>query len=723
MYVANLIFDLPIYHQYSYTTGIFLETGQRVTAKLRNKEQVAFVTTCIALEQFNDFPIDKLQPVIQIFPQNEAIPADIWKLCKFAADYYHHSFGSTLFCAIPALLRKSKPAPLLTRNSNAYYRLTTTGKSLSPRGTKQNLLWQQLLINNLNPEQIREIIKNSPKTIISKWLATGIIEEVMPPHPATTTNEIQTNPEQQYIINEIGKQLNQFHSALIYGITGSGKTEVFLQLIHKVLMLGQQVLVLVPEINLTPQFANRFQQRFPHARIAILNSEISDNQRLNSWQQAKDGEINLILGTRLGIFTPFNQLGLIIVDEEHDDSFKQNDNLRYHARDLAIYRARQLNIPVIMASATPSLETLYNYKLGKHHLYKLTQRAVSNSTLPEIRLVNLAHYPVNDAGVSNHSLEAIKRCIIQKEMALVFINRRGYAPVLTCYDCGWISQCQHCSSKMVYHNKNNCLKCHHCGFQMKTPACCPKCHNQYLHTLGHGTQKLEEFLQIHFPQAAIRRVDRDTTSRKNDWQQLYQEINENKIDILVGTQMLAKGHDFPNLTLVVGLNLDNALFSYDFRASEDMFNVLTQVAGRAGRGNKPGQVLLQTHYPEHPLYHYLQQHNFEGFINFILKERQQSQLPPYCYQALVKISSLKEHLLTKAILQLGTITKAIQIQNVAVFAPVPAVMYKLHKRYRGQMLISSSNRNQLHTYLQMLEPQLTQISYVTVAIDVDPREV
>lgn len=721
MYVVNLIFDIPLRHHYSYLSNEHLEIGQRVSAKLRNKEQIAFVTAIVEASQFHDYPLDKLQHLSQIYL--EIIPKDIISLCNFAATYYHHSLGSTLFCAIPALLRKINSRTDITLPQNKHYQLTETGKTYKPRGKKQINLWHQLSLSSLSWQQIKEMLGVKPDKLINDWLMNGVISELGSRLSTNIITNITANEEQLKIINTLSNHLDEFYPALLYGITGSGKTEVFLQLIHKVLIKQKQVLALIPEINLTPQLAARFQARFPSAKISVLNSEVSEKERYINWLRAKNGETDIILGTRLSIFTPFARLGLIIVDEEHDASFKQNDSLRYHARDLAIYRAKTLDIPIIMASATPSLESLYNYKLGKFHLYKLTKRAVSNAILPEINIVNLAHYPVNQAGISDPALDALAKCLARKELALVFINRRGYAPILSCYDCGWVSQCKNCSSRMVYHNNSNNLKCHHCGYQTRVPSACPKCHNQYLHTIGHGTQKLEEFLAHQFPNAKIRRIDRDTTNRKDDWQELYQEINQHKIDILVGTQMLAKGHDFPNLTLVVGINIDNALFSYDFRASEDMFNILTQVTGRAGRAAKSGQVILQTNYSDHPIYQFLQKHDFEGFINYTLQERKQNQLPPFTYQALIKLSSTSEKQLIRGMHELSLIHKKLNSKNIIVFPPVPAVMYKLHNRYRGQMLISSKSREYLHSYLNQLEPFLAEINYLTVAIDIDPLEV
>lgn len=720
MYVINLILDIPLRNGYSYLHNQALTQGTPVSIELRGRTQIGFVASSIPAAQFSAYPLDKLKPILAVGDSNLIIPEHIWQLCEFAANYYHHPLGNALFCALPVLLRKNTEINY-NNTDNTYYQATNSEIKL--RGTKRQQLLETLQRQALSLPQIRTIIGGGAASLINEWLETGLLQTTLPPPANYTHQALPLNSEQAEIVNALSAKLGKFHAALLYGITGSGKTEVFLHLITQVLANKQQVMVLVPEINLTPQLAKRFKQRFPYAKISLINSEVSDKQRLDAWLDAKAGQSDIILGTRLSVFTPCANLGLVIVDEEHDDSFKQNDSLRYHARDLAVWRAKQLQIPIILASATPSLETLYNYKMGKYNLYKLTSRAVQNAVLPQIELLNLQHYPPNFAGINQVALEKLASCLERKELALVFINRRGYAPVITCYDCGWVSTCLRCSTNMVYHHDRHQLKCHHCGFQTQVPPACPICHNQYLHTIGHGTQKLEEFLAEQFPNAKIKRVDRDTTSTKKAWQQIYNEINQQEIDILVGTQMLAKGHDFANLTLVIGLNLDNALFSYDFRASEDMFNVLTQVAGRAGRADKAGLVLLQTNYPDHPVYQFLKKHDFNGFINHTLKERKAHNLPPFAFYALIKISSTSEATLKQAMQELNTQSKQIPHSEITLYACVPAVMYKLHNRYRAQMLISSNNRSALHKYLKALESQLKPSNYVTIAIDVDPLEV
>lgn len=718
MFIINVILDVPLRQSYSYIHSNMLSRGTRVTVDFCGRQQIGFVISSQSSKDFTDYPLDKLKPLLDISSEKFSVPNEIWQLCEFTASYYHHPLGNTIFCAIPTLLRKigNLDYEILTQN---YYQPAEA--QIKPKGKFQLSLWEEIQKNPLNSKQIQTILGKNPQKLIQKWLDQGIIKVSPPPLPEFACRPLTLNSEQQQIVDSLNKGLDKFQVGIIYGITGSGKTEVFLHLIAKVLAQKKQILVLIPEINLTPQLSQRFQNRFPYAIISIVNSEVSNKERLNAWIAAKSAQSNVILGTRLNVFTPCANLGLIIVDEEHDNSFKQNDNLRYHARDLAIWRAKQADIPIILSSATPSLETLYNYKQGKYQLYKLTARANSNAQLPKIQLINLQHYPVNHAGISLAALNQLKKCLLRKEIALIFINRRGYAPIITCYDCGWISVCRYCTSRMVYHHDKKQLQCHHCGYHTPVPHSCPKCHNQYLHTIGHGTQKLEQFLQEEFPQARIKRVDRDTTNSKKAWHNLYAQVNADEVDILVGTQMLAKGHDFANLTLVIGLNLDNALYSYDFRASEDMFNTLTQVGGRAGRANKSGLVLLQTHYPAHPVYNFLLKHDFNGFVNYILQERSQNKLPPFSHYALIRLSHNLEYKLKQALKILRKISKEIAHEGLNIFPPVEAVIPKLHNKYRGQMLITGQNRSLLHSYLNQLEPRLKELQ-VVAAIDVDPFE-
>jgi primosomal protein N' (replication factor Y) (superfamily II helicase) len=605
----------------------------------------------------------KLKPILQVY--HECLTKDSCDLIKFTANYYHYSVGSTIFTAIPKALKQAKPY----------------------------------------------IYKPKKQPKISK--------------KSRTTKIITLNQEQSDIVEQVTLKFATFHPSILYGVTGSGKTEVYLELIARMIAQGLQVLVLVPEINLTPQMLERFSARFNGQNITVLTSHTTGKGRNDGYFMAQNGETQIVIGTRLSVFTPFKQLGLIIVDEEHDQSFKQNDTLRYHARDLAIWRANKANVPIILGSATPSLETLYNYKLERYRMYKLISRGVSTAVLPHMELIDVNTYPAMH-GLTDKSIKELSKNLANNELSLVFINRRGYSPIISCYDCGWIGRCKRCSTTLVYHSSNASLKCHHCGYSTNLPHQCPKCNSQHMQVLGEGTQKIEAYLSKLLPSARIYRTDQDTVSGKKAWDELYGKIHNHEIDILVGTQMLAKGHDFHNLTLVIGINIDNALFSYDFRASELLYTQLTQVSGRAGRGEKAGRVFLQTRYPEHELYKYLLEHDFSGFVNYLLQQRKALNLPPYSHYAIFRASGQRiEQVLDylSAVNQL--MHKIIDANNFIIYPPVPSIIQRLKNKERGQILIHATNRNLIHQMFNSLIPLLQQMKpryAIKWSIDVDPYD-
>lgn len=666
--VVNVVLDVPLNNAFSYTTTETISIGSRVLVEFHRKKVIGFVLeNDIAVANLT-IDIAKLKPVLQIF--SEKLSNEIIDLINFTSKYYAYPLGQTLFSAIPT----------------AYRQPVTIKLSKSSVTVKHEI--------------------NLPKK----------------------KQKLQLTEEQQQVINNIKDKFNTYHPAILYGITGSGKTEVYLELIAAVIINKKQALVLVPEINLTPQLLARFKRRFKDAIIHTLTSSSTINARTKGYLEAENGTANIIIGTRLAVFTPFKKLGLIVIDEEHDNSFKQNDGLRYNARDLAVYRAKYHNIPIILGSATPALETLYNYKLSRYTLYKLTNRAVSSSSLPVIKLIDLNTNHVTD-GVSEVVITAIEKRLKAKELSLVFINRRGYAPIVNCYDCGFIFQCNNCSTNMVFHKgeTSNHLKCHHCGTIQKKINTCPKCQSQHLFAVGIGSQKVETTLMNKFPSARICRIDQDTTNSKKAWADLYNKIHNNEVDILVGTQMLAKGHDFHNITLVVGLNVDTSLYSYDFRASELLFTQLTQVSGRAGRGDLAGEVLLQTNYPKHPLFQFLLKHDFSAFANYTLKERKLLHLPPYSHYVLLRASGSD---LAKTMEYLSKIVtaanKSIKIDGVIQYPVVPAIIQRLKNRERVQSLIFASDRNNLHKYISGLmailsvnKPKLDIIWH----LDIDPIEI
>jgi primosomal protein N' (replication factor Y) len=509
---------------------------------------------------------------------------------------------------------------------------------------------------------------------------------------------------------------------LLYGITGSGKTEVYVHLMHEVLKHGGQVLLLVPEINLTPQLEHYFRSRFPDVNLVSLHSGLGEGERLNNWQRAQSGEAQVVLGTRLSVFTEMPRLALMIVDEEHDGSFKQQDGLRYSARDVAIFRANQCGIPIVLGSATPSLESYHNAQTGRYRMLKLTGRALVEARLPSVRCVNI-NQTVMHYGISENLLREIAQRIDRKEQSLLFINRRGYAPVLMCTGCGWLSGCKHCAGKMVLHLNDHRLRCHHCGYQIRVPHACPECGNAELHPVGSGTQRVESVLAERFPDARILRVDRDSTRNKRAWQTMREQIHANEVDILVGTQMLAKGHDFPKLTLVGVLNPDSALYSSDFRAPEKLFAQLAQVAGRAGRADKLGEVLIQTAFTDHPLYRALQSHDFDGWAAEQLAERQMAGFPPFMYQALLRVEGKSE---PEVYAYLNSArAAAVKLQrDVEVLGVVPAALPRRANHIRAQLLVQGATRKALQQFLRAWQPELDAMATqkLRCSLDVDPLD-
>jgi len=507
----------------------------------------------------------------------------------------------------------------------------------------------------------------------------------------------------------------------LHGVTGSGKTEVYLRLVEQALAAGRQALLLVPEINLTPQLEGRVRARFPEAGVVSLHSELAEAARERNWRAAFAGEASIILGTRLSIFTPLPRLGLIVIDEEHDPSFKQQDGMRYSARDVGVFRAHQLGIPILLGSATPSLESWANAQGGRYGLLTLNQRANPEATLPAVHIINTRKMVLKE-GVSEPLIAAIKERLARGEQSLVFLNRRGYAPVLACPACGWISRC---AANMVLHLADRRLRCHHCGCEHRVPKACPICGNQDIHPFGRGTQRLEVWLQEQFPEARILRVDRDSVKSRKQWEAMLELIHGGQADILVGTQMLAKGHDFPKLTLVGALGADAALYAADWRAPERLFAQLMQVAGRAGRAELKGEVLIQTEYPDHPLFAALADHDFPGFAAQQLKEREQAGFPPYAFQAVLRAEAPE---MTDSIAFLNSAAALPLIgehENVMIYDPVPMKLARLANLERGQLLAESCSRPALQNFLPRWREAIEGIkapSKLRWHIEVDPLE-
>jgi len=650
--------------------------------------------------------------------------SDLLQLLSWAAVYYHHPIGETLATALPVLLRKPGKTPDMRvkvwQLSDAGHQQLERGLNRAPR--------QLSVLNQLkaHPQGLVRETLSVPLAVLKTLQQKGWIVclDAAPERVQEILNSSQalhslTEPQEK-AVKAVQTAFESFSTFLLEGVTGSGKTEVYLQLIEPLLQDHRQVLVLVPEIGLTPQLIDRFRQRFT-VDVAVLHSGLSDSQRLRAWQQAADGTARLILGTRSAIFTPLKNPGLIIVDEEHDSSFKQQEGLRYSARDLAVWRAHQLNIPVMLGSATPSLESLYNARQGRYQLLLLPERA-GQALAPKMHLLDLRHQPMRDL-LSAALLDAMDVHLKRGGQILLFLNRRGFAPVLLCHACGWVSECRRCDARMTLHQRRGELRCHHCGSQRRVDAFCPSCGSSELLGIGEGTERVEQALLERFPNDPVLRIDRDTTRRKGQLEDALCDAQAGKARILLGTQMLAKGHHFPNVTLAAILDADQGLFSSDFRASERMAQLIIQVAGRAGRADKPGEVIIQTHHPDHPLLRQLVEQGYPAFAEAALRERQDTLLPPYASMALLRAEATDaEH--PRAFLESAReLAEPRMSDSLQLWGPVAAPMERRAGRYRAQLLLQTGNRSELQQLLKHWVPQLEtlkQARRVRWSIDVDP---
>ena len=542
-------------------------------------------------------------------------------------------------------------------------------------------------------------------------------------HGQASHSKFVLNADQQNASDEIQTAFGKFQPFLLYGITGSGKTEVYFDAMAKVLAQGRQVLFLLPEINLTPQLLKRVENRFADVPTAVLHSQMAAGRRTQDYLRAMLGQAKLVIGTRLAVFTPLPDVGLIVVDEEHDGSFKQDNELRYHARDLAVWRAKQSGCPIVLGSATPSLESWHKAQSGAYRLLQLTERAHASAQLPQVEILNVGRLKL-DNGFSPQALQLLKQNFEAGGMSLVYLNRRGFAPALFCGDCGHTFGCPNCSAKMVLHQRARQLRCHHCDHREPIPFKCPDCGNQDLTAVGHGTQRVEETLRAFLPKAAVVRVDRDSTAHKNDWADLYRRIADNEIDILVGTQMLAKGHDFARLNLVIVLNADGSLYSADFRAPERLFAELIQVSGRAGRADKPGKVLIQTQLPEHPVFAAVKAQDYAVFAENELNERQMFSMPPFGFQTAVRADAPRVADAMEFLNAAKEILAPLLPESVSQFGAAPMLMVRLAERERAQIFLESTSRQDLHRAVSLWVQVLQQNrdGKIRWSVDVDVQE-
>ena len=657
----------------------------------------------------------KLREILQVFDDRPPVAPDVLALARFCADYYHHPLGAVLLAALPPRLRSARPFTAET----PWLVVTEAGRTaaLPARAKAQRALLDVLCAAPQTREALRARQQmRHAAALVAAGCATWSRQPPLSPEALPSADLPSATQAQQYALDTLLPVLDRFGVHLVHGVTGSGKTELYLRLIAAVLDQGRQALVLIPEIALTPQLEGHFQARFPARRIAALHSGLAERARAENWLAAPDCDI--LLGTRLAVFAPLPRLGLIVVDEEHDGSFKQQDGLRYSARDVAVARGKQARVAVVLGSATPSLESYAQAQNGRYRLVELKTRAHPEARLPDIELADLRHLP-QEHGLTQPARTALAETLTRGEQSLVFLNRRGYAPALYCPSCAWVAPCPHCSARLVLHRRSHRLRCHHCGHEVRIPDVCPNCGEPDLKPLGLGTQRLEETLAALLPAARIRRIDRDSMHPRA-WAELGEAVRARDVDVLVGTQMLAKGHDFPDMTLALILDTDGGLYSPDFRATERLFAQLMQVAGRAGRADKPGRVLIQTAFPDHPLFRHLQRHDYSGYAQILLAERKALDLPPYTRQVLLRAEAPAMDA------ALGFLQRAAQaapaLPDVNVFAPTPAPMARVANLERAQLLIQSASRPALHAFVRDWRPALDAIRprVARWSLDVDP---
>ena len=697
-----------------------LPPGTRVLVPFRNKTVVGIVwETDIA----PDIDAARILSVQTAFLGEPPLPENWRDLLSFTSRYYHYPTGQAVFAALPQGLKETRavemPQPPL------FYALNEAGRAQTPppaRFNKKAALWDALLSGGMTMAALKQVNAQAVK-LIEDWAEQGWIETTEAANPILRSSEFQLNADQQQASDEIQTTFGSFQPFLLYGITGSGKTEVYFDAMAKVLAQGRQVLFLLPEINLTPQLLKRVENRFADVPTAVLHSQMAAGRRTQDYLRAMLGQAKLVIGTRLAVFTPMDDVGLIVVDEEHDGSFKQDNELRYHARDLAVWRAKQSGCPVVLGSATPSLESWHKAQSGAYRLLQLTERAHTAAQLPQVEILNVGRLKL-DNGFSPQALQLLKQNFEAGGMSLVYLNRRGFAPALFCGDCGHTFGCPNCSAKMVLHQRARQLRCHHCDHREPIPFKCPDCGNQDLTAVGHGTQRVEETLRAFLPKAAVVRVDRDSTAHKNDWADLYRRIADNEIDILVGTQMLAKGHDFARLNLVIVLNADGSLYSADFRAPERLFAELMQVSGRAGRADKPGKVLIQTQLPEHPVFAAVKAQDYTVFAENELNERQMFAMPPFGFQTAVRADAPRVADAMEFLNAAKETLAPLLPESVSQFGAAPMLMVRLAERERAQIFLESPSRQDLHRAVSLWVQVLQQNrdGKIRWSVDVDVQE-
>lgn len=742
--IVRVALDTPADDCFDYLADDAVAPGELVVVPFGRRQAVG---VAVARVDHSDVPEDKLRPLVQ---RNDWMPplSPEWiALARFAARYYHRRLGEVMLPALPPSLRESETWERLgQRARTTQYRVRagqaeTLREAAPPRARTVRALADALIDTQdwVRLADARELCAAAPARL-DEWTAAGWIECMHVDRPLLETDATRApsvaptlHAEQQLAVEAIAAAQG-FAAFLLHGVTGSGKTEVYLHAMAQQFAADPtaQVLMLVPEINLTPQLQSRIAERFPHLPLAVLHSGLADQERSLQWLAAHRGEARIVLGTRMAVMASMPHLRLIVVDEEHDTSYKQQEGLRYSARDLAVWRANQLGIPVVLGSATPSMETWYRAEQGAYRKLVLRERAQADAALPAVRLIDLNYERQRQRalyeGLSVPLLDAIQQRLDRGQQSLLFLNRRGYAPVLACDSCGWLSGCPRCSAYLVLHRPERRLRCHHCGLESPVPHHCPDCGNVDIAPLGRGTQRIEEALAARFPQARIARIDADSTRRKGSAQAMFDEVHAGEVDILVGTQMVAKGHDFQRVTLVGIVHPDAAMFSHDFRAAEHLFASLMQVSGRAGRAGLGGEVMIQTRYPDAPALQALARHDYDGFAASQLRERRQAGLPPFAYQVLI---TAEHGQLERALAFLQAAREQADAcplaPEVQLHDPVPMSMVRLFNKERAQMLVEAGSRPVLQRFVSEWVPTFedvgTRVKGVRWQLEIDPLRI
>jgi primosomal protein N' (replication factor Y) len=723
--IAQVAVFTPLRRHFDYLATADARAGMRVSVPFGRGHRIGLI---LQLSDHSSCPANKLKPLSELLDRSALLSAEQIDFLCWTASYYQYPIGEVIAAALPTLLRTGKPLPEPGEPGWQLNPATAAEHAPEPlqRAPRQRQIMALLLA--CGPAGISQTglfaqlgaCRSSLQALADKGLVQAVRVQSGSAHPPALSGP-PLNPAQQQATQRIIDS-EGFQPHLLDGVTGSGKTEIYLEASRAIIARGRQVLVLVPEIALTPQTTRRFATRLGLTPL-VLHSGLNDSERASAWWQASQAKVPLTLGTRSAIFTPMPQLGLVIIDEEHDLSFKQQEGFRYSARDLALVRASRARCPIVLGSATPSLESLYNLGQKRFSLLRLDQRA-GDALPPQIQLLDIRSAPLR-SGLSRPLLHAISRELQQGNQVMLFLNRRGFSPVLICHDCSWIAHCRHCDARMSVHLGEQRLCCHHCGLVLRLPGQCPECQGSRLINHGVGTEQLEQALTEQFPDYPSVRIDRDSTRRKGSLQRMLESVRQGRFQLLLGTQMLAKGHDFPNVTLVGMVDIDQGLFGADFRATERMAQLITQVAGRAGRGSKPGRVLIQTRQADHPLLNALIDRGYRHCASELLQERRLAQLPPFSHQALLRADATTmqqaEGFLNQA-MQLG---RELGNPHIEFWGPAPASMERRAGRYRQQLLVQCASRTQLQRFLtRWLEgmDRLPLQGKLRWSLDVDPQE-